>query len=109
MKSPELVCAFQLAREEIRLNREWFICNAIYRQCATGRVSQAAADLAVATIRERLGDKKHQGLAYTVEDWLIKNVPDFLEWQQSVTRGEVSQAIRAYRCRWLDSLIGEFS
>lgn len=99
--NPDIVRAFRLAQQEIREHREWFICSALLRLYQKGQLAGWEFERARAIIQERLA-----GFAY-LETWLMANAPEYQAWYRSPAYRD--QELVDYRCRWLDSLIKEFS
>ena len=96
----DLAKAFRLAREEIRADRNWYICNALESLYQKNKIQGFEYDQARAVIQNRLG-------VGSVECWLRLNVPEFKSWCTSADYCD--QVMVDYRCRWLDSLVKEFS
>ena len=97
----DLARAFRLAQKEIREGRAWFICVALERLYQKGQLAGWEFERARAIIQERM-----EGHAY-LEDWLLARCPEYRAWYSSTSYQ--SGAMTDYRCRWLDSLIEEFS
>ena len=75
-----------------RMPHEEYICHAIER---VGRYSEYR-DPALAVIQARLGD------VISLETWVMRNIP-------GATYPVDKDEMQAYRHRWLDALIEEFS
>lgn len=101
--NPDLAKAFQLAREEIRAGRQWYICTALGDLYREGKIPGLESEQAREIIQQRLGVDDLGRWTTTVEVWLRDNVEDFAQGRYT------DQDLVDYRCRWLDSLIKEFS
>lgn len=77
-----------------------FICNAIkLNDFDNYRIKLEAVDI----IQDRI-DYEH-----TIEIWLRKNVDGYKDWYYEASDAKVEEQLQAYRHRWLDSLIEEFT
>lgn len=93
----KLVAAFTAARKLIASNQESFICHAL-ENCGLHR---AIREDATKIIQDRLAGHS------VASSWLHENVPGAKEYIWS--QGQSWVIYHAYRLRWLDSLIAEFS
>ena len=103
----QIAKAFKAARRHLAISwvqdgRTAYICLAIVEAREMNEISRSAADAAMKVIGNRLGHNQA-----TVGLWLVANVPE----SHHILKGDWKNntIIQAYRHRWLDALIEEFS
>lgn len=98
MKNPELVKAFKAAKWYIESNKERFICCALQEASFDHSISYLEYLNAKNLIETRIGSD------IALEEWLSEHIL-CSDTQHMI----MSEEMRLYRLRWLDSLIAEFS
>lgn len=102
MKNKELVKAFKAAKPYLKNDLEEFICYSLYQAFSDKKITYQQRDKAIEIIHDRLGNVSN------CVSWLRWNIEDFdHRWAEDTFEG--CEEMRAYRLRWLDSLIEEFS